>query len=95
MADTLIEFTTTRWRCPACRRSYSRKSVATQHQAVCQRDPANRSCRTCAHDPLKAARFHSPDETCDAGGEPIHPIRGTWVLHCPLWVDAPEQGSDR
>lgn len=42
-------FTTVRWRCPHCRRSWSSKARANEHVAVCWRDPTKRACLTCKH----------------------------------------------
>lgn len=42
-------FTTTRYRCEHCHKSYARKGACATHEAECHRDPAVRACTTCAH----------------------------------------------
>lgn len=43
-------FSQERYRCPACRKSWSKKTTAKAHvEGGCWRDPANKSCRTCEH----------------------------------------------
>lgn len=49
MSADLIVFTTTRYRCPHCRRSYSHRATAAKHEQRCFRNPAIRSCKTCLH----------------------------------------------
>lgn len=48
-APVLIEFVTTRFRCPFCRRPYAQRAAATRHLAQCFSNPAVRSCKTCVH----------------------------------------------
>ena len=71
MNDELEVFVQTRWRCPACRRSYSRRGTAVNHQAVCARDPDNRSCRTCVHNPYPDYDY---SDQCEAGEMPFDPF---------------------
>lgn len=49
MATDLIAFTTTRYRCPHCRRSYAQKASASSHLDRCWKSPAVRTCKTCTH----------------------------------------------
>lgn len=44
-----ITLTVTRYRCPFCTRSRSRKATTEQHVARCWRNPETRSCLTCEH----------------------------------------------
>lgn len=48
MAD-LIAYTTTRYRCPHCRKSYAAKGTAERHLVRCWRNPERRACLTCKH----------------------------------------------
>lgn len=45
----LIVYTTTRHRCPHCRRSYRHRKPAERHLARCISSPERRTCRTCKH----------------------------------------------
>ena len=83
MNDELEVFVQTRWRCPACRRSYSRRGTAVNHQAVCARDPDNRSCRTCVHNPYPDYDY---SDQCEAGEMPFDPFTGKPKLHCLSWA---------
>ncbi len=42
-------FTTTRYRCDHCRKSYARKGACASHEAECHFDPAVKACTTCVH----------------------------------------------
>ncbi len=42
-------FTTTRYRCEHCRKSYARKGACATHEGWCHHNPANRTCTTCKH----------------------------------------------
>ena len=42
-------YVTTRHRCDFCGSTYSSKSNATRHEKQCWKNPATRSCLTCAH----------------------------------------------
>lgn len=44
-----VRIKVTRYRCPFCERSRSRKQATVEHIARCWRNPAVRSCRTCAN----------------------------------------------
>lgn len=41
--------TVTRWRCPWCRWSWSKRAAASAHAGWCARNPASRACSTCRH----------------------------------------------
>lgn len=77
-------FVQTRYRCPICRRSYSRRGTAVNHQAQCWLDPENKACRTCAHFNPRACFA----ETCSSDGEPLDSFTGKWVIGCPSWEAA-------
>lgn len=59
-----IPFTTTRWRCPFCRRTASSKSRMNLHISRCWHNPAVHGCKTCKH--FEAWHGDWGDE-CDAG----------------------------
>lgn len=49
--DELVEsFMQKRWRCPWCRRSYSKRASILGHMAACLRRPRLRTCASCKHD---------------------------------------------
>ncbi len=62
----------TRHVCPFCRRGWSKKAPAATHVAACWRNPANRTCKTCAflkvvpNDPHGCERF-GPSCSCAEG----------------------------
>lgn len=92
MAD-LIEYVATRWRCPHCRRSYTRRGTALAHEAQCWESPEYRHCRGCAHLRESPANGFT-DPTCMKGEDPCAAYSttefgevwtGDYVAHCPLW----------
>lgn len=80
----------TRYRCPFCTRSRSRKQATVEHIARCWHNPAARSCKTCANyrpaygpcagDPQ--CNCGSSDEECTAGVQ--LPERGL-ITGCEKW----------
>lgn len=42
-----VELRVTRWKCPFCARSWSRKGRTVEHAELCWKNPAARSCGTC------------------------------------------------
>lgn len=87
-------FTTTRHRCPFCRRSWAHRAAAARHVARCWLNPAARSCKTCAifepaHDACgcePGCNWGSPSggvpDSCAAGVD----LDGTVKTACPLWA---------
>lgn len=86
-----VPFTTTRYRCPHCARTWAGRRAAERHIARCWRNPAAQGCKTCArfipaYDDL---RWREGDE--DACGKGLRlPMaetsgRSTLAVHCPLW----------
>jgi hypothetical protein len=63
----------TRYACPLCHRSHSKKAACTAHIARCWLNPAARACKTCVH--------YTPSE---AGPYPEHP---GWDEQCGLDID--------
>ena len=85
--------TVKRWACPFCHRSRSAKAATVAHIARCWRNPAVRSCKTCAHyeydpggDPCEPGRpcsCNAGSEECAAGVDLTSgPVPRT---DCPLW----------
>lgn len=80
-------FTQKRYRCPFCRRSWSRRPVAQGHVTDCPRDPERASCLTCTHLAPAEAPEHDTGyagcpQWCRLGydfEEPRH------VRACPGW----------
>lgn len=64
-----IAFKTTRYKCPFCSRSYSRRTPANRHIDRCWRNPAVRGCKSCAwhiiHDAEPEVGLPA-DEFCNA-----------------------------
>jgi hypothetical protein len=92
--------TVRRWRCPHCHKSWSSRQRANSHAETCFRNPAARSCLTCAHhEPGDHGGYHeSPTpEMCEAAwdstpvfinreGEPhAGPELRFPQLNCPMW----------
>jgi hypothetical protein len=90
--------TVTRWRCPFCRQSWAHKKAAAEHAGRCWRNPAARSCKTCAHYesvptgepcfPGQPCGCNDGYEACNAGVDLLEGLR----TGCPLWslLAAPE-----
>lgn len=89
-------FTQTRYRCPACRRSWSKQSVARKHiEDGCYKDPANRGCGTCVHyefvdaEPEVGLGWHhecaKDGELFGQGDEWGNLPREDFASDCPLW----------
>lgn len=92
MASTEVpeKLVVTRWRCPHCNRSRSSKSVTIAHMSRCWRNPAARSCKTCANhvpDASEPEVGYVAPECCDAGidlpfeEDPQNP----YPINCPKW----------
>lgn len=84
-----LRVTVSRYLCPGCHRTWSRRSSAVAHMERCWRLRANHACLTCRHfDNGRCCSGHEcgcngeSDWTCVVGG----PIQdGRAVLFCPLW----------
>lgn len=83
-----VAYPTVRHRCEHCRRSYASVTAARRHEADCYRNPASKSCPSCAH-------YKSVDwEECAIGlaeyDERSHPDdwapRHIWTKSCPAWT---------
>lgn len=77
-------FTTTRFRCDHCAKTMASRTRMRRHEATCGRDPAQRSCLTCAH--------HGADqdgEWCDELGKVPEGINNSPLpRNCPCWRQA-------
>lgn len=82
-----------RYDCPFCRHRRAAKKAAGEHMARCWRNPATRSCKTCAHltevadgepcVPGQPCHCNEGYSYCEAGmtfGAVTFPVTG-----CPLW----------
>lgn len=97
MTAVPVAITVTRFRCPFCPGSRSKKSATAEHILRCWKNPANRSCKTCVHyqapstgpsgEPGHDCSCSDWDEACtlDGGPEPEE----FPVVACPLWVGRP------
>jgi hypothetical protein len=99
MPATPIAIRTTRYRCPFCARSRSRRATTTAHIARCWHNPETRSCLTCEHhDAGGDACGCEPGCNWGAPG-PVPPSCGVGldlgensqpVSNCPQWQTAIE-----
>ena len=84
-----IERKVTRFICPFCRRGRSKRSYAQEHIDQCWKNPAQRSCGSCAN--FRSGSQGGYDEPgCDpycAVGAEIHSADGDkqLVRLCPSW----------
>lgn len=73
-------FTTTRYRCAFCRRSWSSRTRANEHVRTCWKNPDQRSCKTCKHH-LEAEPYGyeepGADEWCEVTSEFVVGPAGT------------------
>lgn len=84
-------FTTTRYRCEHCHKSYARKGACATHEAECHLDPAVRACTTCAHfTRVGGSDYGTNDCAADA-----FPVYDDWngsertvdfTRHCTEWT---------
>ena len=84
--------TVTRHRCPFCRRSWAHKTPAAEHIARCWRNPAARSCKTCAHYDLEpSGEWCFPGQPCNCNDGYVTCAKNidiadyTIKVDCPLW----------
>ena len=83
-----IRIVAVRYQCPHCRRGRSSKAATIAHIDRCWRNPATRSCKTCAH---HIVVYGEPEvglpgfERCGADGRDLDPITSP-VVKCPLWA---------
>lgn len=91
-----IELHVTRYQCPHCTKSYSKRATTVEHIGRCWVNPEARGCKTCEHfepggghcgvDPCNCPVY---EESCRAGVQlPPHPRRvdmTTLAVHCPKW----------
>lgn len=95
--DLPIPVLVTRHQCPHCRRTHAKKAAAVAHIARCWLNPANRSCKGCAHyqqqhfstpaewcEPGRSCSCNDWDEACTAADGPEDDYQFP-VTNCPLW----------
>jgi len=90
-----IALTVTRYRCPFCTRSRSRKAATVEHISRCWHNPEVRACLTCDHyDAGGDACGCEPGCNWGNSGHPYHPSCGANlplgendrpVSGCPQW----------
>ncbi|MBM9509936.1 hypothetical protein [Actinacidiphila acididurans] len=77
----------TRYKCPFCTRSRSRKQAIEQHIARCWHNPEVRACKTCTHyeppEPGPYPEHPGWPESCGAADGPDR--LDTICTGCPLW----------
>ena len=85
----------TRWSCPHCHRSWSKRRSASDHIERCWFNPANRSCKTCFFRVEPDEEYgYVTNEGCLAGvkleRDPEHPsgVFAVLPLHCEKWEKA-------
>jgi hypothetical protein len=86
----------TRWQCPYCDRTWSKRTVAALHIARCWYNPAARSCKSCDYyEPEQLADVETPPcaENCLAGVA-FEPQNGRVLLPilCEKWAS---QGDEQ
>jgi hypothetical protein len=91
MSDA-VKVLVTRYQCPHCTRSRSRKSATVEHIARCWHNPAARSCKTCDHYD-QGSNGCIDDYYCNcASGEKcwagVDLSDGQLRIHCPKWSPA-------
>lgn len=80
--------TTTRYRCPYCRRSWAHKAASVKHIERCWWNPTAQSCKTCVL--YVPANDHCNRPGCDACGNDEQcmaniDLRPTLPVGCPKW----------
>ena len=83
---TAIPVRTTRYQCPHCRRTWAHRWPAEKHIDRCFKNPAARSCKTCAlYEPREAAEHYTGypgcPESCGAGVSLTDGLQ----VHCGHW----------
>lgn len=82
-----IPVTVTRYQCPHCRSTRSKKQAAANHIARCWRNPEVRGCKTCIHlTPSEEGPFPGHPgwpQGCNEGRD----ITASLVTDCPYWAD--------
>jgi hypothetical protein len=94
-----IRYTSVRYRCPFCTRNRSRKQTIADHAERCWSNPANRTCRTCAHfEPSHDACECKPGCNWGNNGQPNPDSCGEGLdlpdnapnVQCPSWEPTKE-----
>lgn len=92
MTTQPIPIRVTRYQCPHCHRTHSKRTAAQAHIGRCWHNPHNRGCKTCEHyQPAGDGAQCMPGDQCscntypescnaDAGRVLDQPVTG-----CPLW----------
>lgn len=83
-----IPVVVTRWQCPYCRRSRSRRKPCETHIQLCWKNPTLRGCKTCAFFVPRAAKSRDQyggtvEDRCDAGFR----IKDGLVRNCARWKE--------
>lgn len=87
-----IERRVVRYICPFCKRGRSDRSAAWAHVARCFRNPAARSCKTCAaYQPVERSDYNTGYPGCSEGCHAGNDISARLPVGCDDWE--PSQGS--
>ena len=92
-AEDPLVIQVTRYQCPHCRATRSKKPAAAAHIARCWKNPDVRTCKTCEHYlPATPAETCNPGEGCGCTGFPEGcdvgievPVDAWPATHCPKW----------
>lgn len=92
-----IPIRVTRYQCPDCRRTHSKKAAATAHIARCWHNPNNRGCKTCAHyEPAGNGAQCVPGDQCTCNSHPefcnydAGRALASPLTNCPDWAATTE-----
>ncbi|MFE7547076.1 hypothetical protein [Streptomyces gardneri] len=82
----------TRYQCPHCRTTRSKKTTAIAHIGCCWKNPANRTCKTCEHyEPAGDGTHCFPERPCGCNvyaegcNEGVDIPDDRPATHCPKW----------
>ncbi|MFF6844635.1 hypothetical protein ACFY8X_38595 [Streptomyces tanashiensis] len=91
-AEDPLVIQVTRYQCPHCRQSRSKKTAAIAHIGRCWKNPAVRTCKTCEHYlPAYPVETCNPGQGCGCGDLPEACDVGNEIpadqpaSHCPKW----------
>jgi hypothetical protein len=86
----------TRYQCPHCSRTSSKKAAAQAHIGRCWHNPDNRGCKTCTHyEPAGSGAQCVPGDQCTCNTYPescaaeAAPDDSIPLTRCPLWQPIP------
>ena len=83
-----------RFKCPTCRKSWSKRARAVEHAAKCWYSPANKTCKSCKHFEVAESEPEVGFEGylyCDAKNAELA-YEVVPVVACPLWEAVTTRG---